>query len=1027
MDRRRYVQMKSASCILLLAAIVFASGCKEAGNGRHHHDTGRYHDPARDEDENESESREKLAFFVKERIRHEVDILKDPVTGKIPFGIREKELRFATTIPSRLYNNSGGGAQGIENLNTYALAGPDNAGGRTRAVAFDLRFGTSNQVIIAGSVSGGIFRSTDAGANWTRVNPENDIHNLTSLAQSPLSPDTWYAAGGEPIGNSASGPGAAFLGFGIWKSTNNGATWSKLTAQVTDIDGSTVLGAGALETFDNPFDFIHKILVHPVTGDVYICGHRRLIRSTNGGTSWNVVFTGTTATTSDIGQMDIAATNQGGGNGKLYLAVNGALPDTDKRGIWTSTTGNANSWTRIAGGNTLNVDSVAAWKGNDYSGNSRRILVTPAPSSQNIVYVTYENGQDHSGSSGKAEVDLFKLDVTSGSNVWTNLSANVPDFPGQMDGVDPFLTQGGYDLMLKVKPDDANAVFLGGVNLFRSTNGFSTTAATSWIGGYGKGFTSGLNIYGSVTNGNDFSKWSHPDMHNLAFDPSNPNRAISANDGGVQLTENIMGTANAIEPVDWTVLANYQTLQFYYVAIDPEANRNNFIGGAQDNGTRFRDATGVLGAPSGNSHYRVLGGDGGAAAIAKAGTSSQIVYCTVQFGDIRRVTLSSGNITSSSIRPSGLTATPGIPGSFGDFVTYFKLDFDNTEDLYYVNFNRLFRTTTASTVTASSWQELTGVRSAVNPTSPTNGTDISISALESSRGTYAPSHVLYIGTSNGRVFRLNDPHNATPATAPADITPTQIRDHGYIIDIAANPNNDEEIMVVASNYQYTNSSGTAVNTINIWWTNNAKSATPTWKNAEGNLTLPSARSCVIAVKKDALNNSVTEYYVGTSVGLYSAVNIGTTLQSGGTVNWVREGGDVLNYAVIVSLSYRPQDNTLLVGTHGNGMYSATLGTPDFRPNANTGINDPVRNDKNFIQIAYPTVAHNNIDFLIGNMFTVKRLAIKVFTVNGQLAYSKESGYENGTIDVGRLSKGAYILTITSQDNKQQFVQKFVKD
>jgi hypothetical protein len=279
-----------------------------------------------------------------------------------------------------------------------------------------------------------------------------------------------------------------------------------------------------------------------------------------------------------------------------------------------------------------------------------------------------------------------------------------------------------------------------------------------------------------------------------------------------------------------------------------------------------------------------------------------------------------------------------------------------------------------------------------------------------------------MGTTGGRVYRLNNPRNAAINAVPVDITPLEIRDKAVIVDIASNPNNDEEIMVVASNYQ---ANGT--NIVNIWWTNNAKATTPTWRNAEGNLLTPSIRSCAIVVKKDAGNNPVTEYYIGTSVGLYSASNIGPVVQAGGSVAWAREGGNVLNYAVVTSLAYRPQDNTLLVGTHGNGMYFANVGTPDFRPNQNTGINDPVRNDDNFIQSAVPTVASGTIDYRIGNMFTVRRLVVQVFAANGQLVLRRETGYQNGSLNVQKLAKGPYILTITSNDYKQQFVQKFVKE
>ncbi len=289
----------------------------------------------------ELEDEEDLAFFVKERLKREFDRLKDPATGEIPYGIREIETKFAMQIPVKGGNSL---IMGPDNLNTYTPAGPTNVGGRTRIVQYDKRFnGTSNRVIIAGSISGGIFRSTDAGANWTRVNPDNDIHNLSSLAQDPRAgnENTWYAAGGEPIANSAGSFGAPYLGFGVWKSVDNGATWVKLTRQVTDLDGTTILGSGTLEGFDNPFDFVHRITVNPANGHVYVCGHRRLVRSTDGGTTWNVVFSGTTSTSSDLGQMDLVATT----GGKIYLGVNGGLPDQNKRGVWTSNDGLV--WTRI--------------------------------------------------------------------------------------------------------------------------------------------------------------------------------------------------------------------------------------------------------------------------------------------------------------------------------------------------------------------------------------------------------------------------------------------------------------------------------------------------------------------------------------------------------------------------------------------------------------------------------------------------------------------------------------------------------
>jgi hypothetical protein len=562
--------------------------------------------------------------------------------------------------------------------------------------------------------------------------------------------------------------------------------------------------------------------------------------------------------------------------------------------------------------------------------------------------------------------------------------------------------QGGYNMLLKIKPDNPNVVFLGGTNLFRSNDGFTSTANTTWIGGYATNFN------GSYPN-------SHPDMHNLEFDPTNVNRAICANDGGLQVSNDITAAS-----VSWTNINNYQTLQYYYVAIDPTTGRNNFIGGSQDNGTTFRDSTLVLGVrpasrPRLNDHESTFGGDGVSVGISNFHNGFQHIYEGAQLGVMWRDNLTNyATSIAKSIRPPQSLLTPNSSGGFGEFVTQFRLSPDNTETLFYVNYNKLFRTNSASTVDSTSWEQLTGVE---NTISPTGGTGTSIRSLGFSRGPYLSSHALYMGTTTSKIYRLDNYRLSAPSTTPVDITPAGL--NGVVQDISVNPNDDNEIMAVVSNY----------NTTSIWWTNNAKSNAPTWYNAEGNLTLPSIRSCMIVTKKDAANVPITEYYVGTTIGLYSAINIGVGAVGGAAlpVVWVREGGNILNYAVTQSLSYRPADNILLIGTHGNGMYFTSMGSPNFLPNVITSVFNPVRNDNNFISKTYPTLTSGSaINYNVGNMFTVKQLQIEVINIAGQRVFQSVKPYQNGTVNISGLSPGTYILNITSSDRKNQFIQKFVK-
>ncbi|HKC35876.1 MAG TPA: T9SS type A sorting domain-containing protein, partial [Chitinophagaceae bacterium] len=429
-----------------------------------------------------------------------------------------------------------------------------------------------------------------------------------------------------------------------------------------------------------------------------------------------------------------------------------------------------------------------------------------------------------------------------------------------------------------------------------------------------------------------------------------------------------------------------------------------------------------------NNHRRLIGGDGGSVGISKTNGGPKFLYGSIQLGSLRRGTLQA-SFNTVEIRPNGLTpSSSGSTTEFGEFVTNFKLNPDNTEDLYYINFNRMFRTTSASTVTSSNWTELTGVGSAV---SSSNGTNIAIRAIAFSHGNYSTTHSMYFGTTNGKIFRLDDPRNAAAAAVPVNITPTAVTDISglNVQDIAVNPNNDNEIIAVITNYGRTNATtGVFTNVTNILWTTDAKSASPTWKIAEGNLAgtsttgFISARSCMITVKKDGSGNPVTEYYVGTAAGLFAVENLGTTLSGGGSPTWQREGSSTLNFAVINSLAYRPDDNVLLVGTHGNGLYYTFLGTA----NLVTGINNPVINDKDFIALVYPTISESIIQYRIGNKTDVRKISVQLFNMQGQELYRQESGYQNGSLNISRFAKGAYILSIYSDNKKYRHVQKIIR-
>lgn len=828
---------------------------------------------------------------LQKSLQDEENLLKDPHTGKIPEGIHELELMQAREIFRQQSLEAARQSNSAKlTSTTYTYQGPNNLGGRTRAIAFDVSDPTSN-TIIAGSVSGGVFKTTNGGTSWTRVSPSNQNYTITAIAQDTRAghTNTWYYAGGEAIGNSAVEDGAFYLGDGVYKSTDGGNTWTKLPNSNT----------GSLYSFDQTSDLVTKLAVNPVNGDVYMACLGQIVRSQDGGSTWSGVQSASSFSSSDQ-VTDVAITS----TGIIYTAFsgtanNGNAPAVD--GVWSSTTGNSGSFTHIAG--TGSPITPSGW---NTFGNYGRVVLAIAPSNENLVFAMYWNNLTSDCTTPKIEAGFFEWNQSTGA--WTNLSSTLPDEPGCSKGNDPFAVQSGYDMVIAVKPNDANTIIIGGTNVYRSTNG-----GASWtrIGGYAS--SSGYALY---TN-------HHSDIHALAFKPSDPTKLVTGDDGGIQVGDITAGT------VSWTPLNNnYQTYQYYHVAIKQESGVNDFIGGAQDNGT-----TTAIGGSS--AMTMINSGDGSAVGFG-SGTGTYKQYSSQQYGTIYR--LQQGAF-EADITPSGVSSI---------FATYFLLDPDNTQYLYYAGQNKLLRITNASTATNSSWQTFAFAF---------NG---NIRSMATTRGAYTTSNRLYIGTDQGKLYRITDPANASVSTTtPVDITPTSMTGGGTLIDIAVNPTNQDEVLAVYSNYGI----------VNAWYTNNAGNASPTWTNVEGNLSLPSYRAAMILK-----NGSTTEYYVGTSVGLYK-----TTLMNGASTVWTQEAASQIGNSLVTSLSLRTADNTFAIGTHGSGMWSASIGgTLPVRFTEFTGslVNNSSllkwttateNNNKGFeIERSYDGISFKKIGFIAGS-------------------------------------------------------------
>ena len=853
-------------------------------------------------------TQEERRLYSIERELYELNMQKNPITGLIPMEEKQQELENTLSIKqqaqlSRKMSSS-----------TYTSRGPSNLGGRTRAFAVDLSDDTSN-TMLSGGVSSGLFRTTDGGASWTKVSANDEIHNVTALAQDPRDghQNNWYYGTGELSGNSAY-LGSNYLGHGVWHSSDSGLTWTKITS----------INNSEFTVFDAYADIINALEVNPVSGDLFIACYQRIYSFD--GTNLTIEKSGPS------GWTDVVIAS----NGSVFASFQGD-------GVWTSPTGNG-SWTQIAeNGAPTNWESTG------------RIVLGEAPSNTNVIYALYVNGN-----SGGIEADLWKCDLDT--NTWTDYSFKLPDEAGgDKTGNDPFAVQGGYDLVVSIKADDENFVVIGGTNVYKIED-IVNDATFVRIGGYASNAGYATYNVGGVKH--------HSDIHALEFDPFNDNILFSGTDGGVHKTVDI--TAASIE---WASLNNdYVTYQFYHVALDPTTGSDMVMGGAQDNGTKVGGVDATLGLnQDNNTSMSSLGsGDGVAVGIGKLNNSTQLYFGTQQ-GNMYRYNDGWGYPQPDG-SPSGDNAL---------FITYFYLDPDNNDYLYYAGKPTLYKTAIATTVEGNTWDN-----------AGTLSTNENLRTFATTRGTYdTASSYMLLGGESGGIFRFDDPINTENLSAAVNITPNAANtDDGSVVSgLAIHPTNKDIVLAVYANYGMNS----------IFLTTNATSANPDWTLVEQNLSAHSIRSAAVTSV-----GAEIKYFVGTARGLYSNSDPEND-------NWDIEGANTIGLAVVSSLAYRPSDNRLLIGTHGNGMFETTvegtLATNDFSQTTDVFLYpNPTQDVLNFRSTSLDFSA--TVDYEIYNL-TGKRI------LKGTL--------NNQKLDVRALTSGVYFVNLNVGNTKQTL--KFIKN
>lgn len=847
----------------------------------------------------------------------------DPATGQVPAGIQFLERRFAANLPQTVLERGGNGQ--------WMSRGPWNVGGRTRALAIDV---ANENRMLAGGISGGMWLSEDAGQTWTRKTPLNAHPGCTSIAQDTRAgkTNTWYYASGELYGASSSGGGSYYLGDGLFKSIDGGNNWTPINA--TD-DGSP-------HSFTTVWQGVWRVATDPVaTQDVvYAATYGAIFRSTNGGGAWTVVR-GSASTSPFSYYTDIAVTP----SGVAYATLSS---DGSQKGIWRST--NGTTWVNI----------TPAFMPNEYN----RLVIGINPNNENEVYffgTTPGSGHFTNYLGSDDWTSLFKYTFVSGDGSgaggqWEDRSANLPATGTEFDQC---AAQGGYDLVVKVQPG-TNNVFIGGTNLWRSTDGFASPDHITKIGGYKIGTT--LPFFQLYPN-------HHPDLHEALFLPSNPNVMITGSDGGIHRTENCLAPF-----VEWSYLNNsYVTSQFYTAVIDKNApGDNTLLGGLQDNGNFF-----VNSADATAPWKQTVNGDGAYGAIAP---NKAFYVLSIQQGKVAKVNLdAAGNVLAfRRIDPIGPKKDDY------QFINPLALDPNDANILYLPAGNKLFRQNELTTIPLTGQWDSIAQGWTQFPDTLLAGQFTAMAVSQA-----APAHRLYLGTSNNKIFRIDNAHTGAPALTALP-SPVAAAD-AFVNCLAIDPNNADRVVLVYSNY--------AVYSMFL-----SEDAGATWKKVGGNLeanvsgtgTGPSLRW----VSMLPMDNGKIKYFCGTSVGLYSAdtLKLHATGQAG-TV-WTLESPNEIGSTVVDFVDVRISDGLVVAATHGNGMFAANFKT-------GSGVFEPKQSVTVHVS---PNPTSDIAEFNLADP-QLSGTRVRLFDLNGQLLRDEPMTGTQAQLQLNDLPVGVYVWHI----------------
>lgn len=325
-----------------------------------------------------------------------------------------------------------------------------------------------------GAASGGIWKTTDGGTNWTPIFDDQPVQSIGSLAIAKSDPTTVWAGTGEgKIRSHIS------VGQGVYKSTDAGKTWTLMGLERTGR--------------------IPRTIVHPTDPNtVLVCalGHaygpqpeRGVFRTTDGGRTWTkVLFVDENTGCSDIAMDPSNPRVLFAGMWQLEIKTWGRTSGGPGSGLFVSRDGGA-TWQRLTGRGLPR-------------GPVGKVAVAIAPSNPQRVYALIETGDGIPWNGQPTESgQLWRSE--NGGESWTLISRDRNA-----------MGRAHYYSRMAVAPDNADETYYLTASFSKSLDGGATIAVVP---------------RGEAPGG---------DHHDIWIDPTNADRQIVAHDQGLSITQN---------------------------------------------------------------------------------------------------------------------------------------------------------------------------------------------------------------------------------------------------------------------------------------------------------------------------------------------------------------------------------------------------------------------------------------------------------------------------------------------------------